>query len=242
VARAKPKIESGVAPYTAARAAFETFVFSEAGRGSAQAETRTALSGNNEDVALVTNDLRAPEQALIDQWDQQVVRLQDSRTITGNARNLRKQYEGMLRSSNGLKYMFASGFRLQMQQVIASASTDPVRLRGVEVSVGDRRADYTEWMVGDLRLVVEVKNWTGQSRWTPEKTVELVNELFAQVADHLYAVRDADGHPLGGVRVEIRGGYPARLESLWPALEAHAAALPTVIPNRPKTLVRVVLP
>jgi len=95
-------------------------------------------------VALVTNDLRPSDQALFDQWKQQVVPLQDSGTITGNARGLRSQFEGMLRSSNGLKYVFASGFRLQMQRVIASASTDPVLLRGVEVSVGDRRADYTE--------------------------------------------------------------------------------------------------
>ncbi|MCP5060088.1 MAG: DUF4157 domain-containing protein [bacterium] len=234
VGRAKPKIHQGNAPYGALNTAFKAFTFSASTASAARSAADGAYADrDNGDIAYVTNTLRPQDQALVDQYDALIVPMQRSGEIAGNAIGLRNQFEGQLRSSSGLKYMFAAGFGTQMRQII-QAATLPTRLRGVEVSVGDRRADYTEWTEGDLVTVVEVKNWTGRARWTREQRLDRVLEAVAQVQDHLTSPATDDGDPIGGVRLEVRGGAPALLQSRAAGLSAFAAAQPTKIPGRSK--------
>ena len=238
LSRSKAKIQAGEDPYGPVATAMKEFIFAVSLRGTALTATRTAYAGTNPDIAFVTNELRPEDQAVIDQYDAAMLPMIEAGEIKGNPIGLRRQFEGMLRSANGLKYVFASGFRVQMQRIIAAA-VRPTRLHGVEVSIANRRADYTEWSEGELIMVIEVKNWTGQARWTPDERTSFVAELEAQVRDHLGNLRSGPGPddpPIGGVRVEIRGGIPQEVTAMWGDLEAFAATLPTVIPGRSKRL------
>jgi hypothetical protein len=191
VKRSKQSIQENEWKYMPLATKLKEYTFTGMLKGQAEAAARTAYDDDeNPDIKFVTNELDPKDQLLIDQYDAAVLPIVLAKEIHGNPIGLRNQFDGMLRSSNGLKYVFASGFRVQMQRII-NAAVRPTRLHGVEVSIANRRADYTEWSEGDLITVVEVKNWTGQDKWTPENRASYIAGLEAQVRDHLKAGRTA---------------------------------------------------
>lgn len=228
VDRSKPKVNDKQPPYGAFNLVLTEFVFSRNGRGAAETEATSAYDiSQSPDTKFVLAKLPPNDEGLLDDYDKTVLPLITGGKVRGNAEGLRNQFEGTLRAK---RYMFAAGFRLQMQQVLIAAkqrlANKYPQLSGVEIYLANkRRADYTQRKSAEenTHIIHEVKNWSGFDAKDATEQAEIIKSFDTQARAYLSSDEAADGElKIGGLFVQVKGGVPKKLESVRTALASFA--------------------
>ena len=238
VDRSKPKVHAKQDPYADLYARMAAFAFDSSSIGAAEASATASYDFIiSPDTRFVLARIPAKDDSLISEYDSVVLPLVVGGQVRGNATGLRNQFEGTLRAK---RYMFAGGFRLQMQQVLAAGKRRVQKaypqLSGVEIRLDEmRRADYTQrhGAAENKHIIHEVKNWTGFAKKPPEEQREIVESFSAQARAYLENDASTDGElAIGGLIVEVKGELPAPVLVRKPILESLAATMGKVFEMR----------
>ena len=215
-----PKVHAKQPPYGPLHAALVEYVFTKA---SALAAAEAAYGYDvSADTKSVVDKLPADAEGLITEYDTVVVTKQKAGEIEGNAEGIRNQFQGAIK---GKQYAFASGFKLQMQQVLKAAKAldedKYPQLAGVEVKLGDRRIDFTCFQTktdkrNKKQVAYEVKNWNGFADRPKKEKKEILDHFAKQTSAYLAAK--------AGLVVQVRGPVPPEAEDHLRKLGADAKA------------------
>lgn len=213
-----PKVHAKQPPYAPLHSALVEYVFTKA---SAVATAEAAYGYDvSADTKSVVDKLPADAEGLITEYDTVVVTKQKAGEIEGNAESIRTQFQGAMK---GKQYAFASGFKLQMQQVLKAAKAIDEdkypQLAGVEVKLGDRRIDFTCFQTktdkrNKKQVGYEVKNWNGFSRRPKSEQNKILERFKNQTSSYLAAK--------AGLVIQIKGPLPPEVDAYLKVLAATA--------------------
>lgn len=212
VNRSKPKVHSGQG-YQDLRSGLINYTFDQSLSAQVEVTAQTAYRyPDSPDARFVLDDIPDNDEELLRDYDSVVLPLMRSGHVRGNAEGLRNQFEGSLRAK---KYIFASGFRTQLQQVLSAGrrrqQNQFPQLSGVEIALAGGRADYTQRINASehRNIIYEVKNWSGWDQKTVTERNEIISNFRRQSRVYLLSDFAANGElQFGGLVLQIRGTEP----------------------------------
>lgn len=212
VNRSKSKVHSGQG-YQDLRSALTNYAFDQSLAGQAETTAQVAYRyPDSPDARFVLDEIPASDDQILSEYDNVVLPLVRSGQVRGNAEGLRNQFEGTLRAK---KYMFASGFRTQLQQVLSAGKRRQQnsfpQLSGVEIAVAGGRADYTQRMDASqhTHIIHEVKNWSGWGQKTDSERTDIIMTFRRQSRRYLLSDIASNGElQFGGLVLQIKGAVP----------------------------------